>query len=341
MVCLQFVFSTRRGKNCSSFDRYGIKPLYFSISGGRTVWASELKAFQTFYNKKEMLKLDNTALYDFLTYSYVPTPKTIFTDISKLEPAHYIEINIENNTFQKTNYWKLEIRECRDNIEKAVGKIENLIEQSVGEQSVSDVPVGFFLSGGVDSSTILSFNPNKKENAKAFSISFPNTDHDESMFARMVSEILNVSHFIKPLSETEVSNDFKYIKKLYDEPFGDTSCFPTLKVSELAKEKCTVVLTGDGADEIFGGYNWYQKFQEIRRLPKFQSQFFKRIMSKPLPKNSIFGKVYRRIQQNFFLDDLELYTRLLGGMLKAKRLITERSSTLMMTTMIIGIFENL
>ena len=314
------IFDKKRGKLFLARDRYGIKPLYYSVSSGQTLWASELKAIQKFYGNKNSLKVDNTALYDFLTYSYVPTPKTLFAGISKLEPAHFIEVDVINNQFKKRKYWDLEINRCQDTVEEALKRIEELIKNSVREQSVSDVPIGFFLSGGVDSSTILTLSPNKKEHTKAFSISFPKTDHDESKYAQMVAKMLNVKHFIKPLNEGEVIKEFKYIRSLYDEPFGDTSCFPTLKVSEFAKDKCTVVLTGDGADEIFGGYNWYLKFKKIKKLPKFQSRLLRAVVSKLQYKNSIFAKVLRRIEQNFFLDDLELYTRLLGGMLKSEKI---------------------
>jgi asparagine synthase (glutamine-hydrolysing) len=300
-------------------DRTGIKPLYYGNVNGHISWASELKAIQKLYENQNILEYDYSAFYDFLTYLYIPTPKSMYKNVYKLEPAHYLKIDIENNIFEKIQYWHLEIRECDDDIETAKKKIYDLVKKSVDEQMVADVPVGFFLSGGMDSSTVVALASKNHNDINTFSIGFTDKSHDETHFADMVANMYQTKHHKKILDENTTKDMFYKIKKWYDEPFGDTSCFPTYLVSQFAKANSTVVLTGDGGDEVFGGYNWYKRFESLQKhsLPFVR---FLKVFTRPLKKQkNILGKIAKRVEAQFLLDDIEMYTRLMGGMLNDEK----------------------
>ena len=300
-------------------DRVGIKPLYFGNINNQICWASELKAIQKLYENKNILEYDYTAFYDFLTYLYVPTPKSMYKNIFKLEPAHYLKIDTKTNKFEKVKYWQLDFKTCNDDIETAKKKIYNLVKKSVGEQMVADVPVGFFLSGGMDSSTVVALAAKIHSDINTFSIGFTDKSHDETHFAELVADMYKTKHHKEILDENTTRDMFHKIKEWYDEPFGDTSCFPTYLVSKFAKENSTVVLTGDGGDEVFGGYNRYKRFQNLQKY-SFSSLRFLKVFIIPFKKqNNILGRVARRLESQFLLDDVELYTRSMGGMLKDEK----------------------
>jgi len=299
-------------------DRVGIKPLFFGVLNNQISWASELKAIQKLYENENILNYDYTAFYDFLTYRYVPTPKTIYKNIFKLEPAHLLKIDTKTNTFEKTQYWQLEIRTCDDDIETAKKKIYKLVEKSVDEQMVADVPVGFFLSGGMDSSTIVALASNNHTDINTFSIGFEDNSRDETHFAELVADMYKTKHHKKILDENIINEMFHKIIEWYDEPCALSSSYPNYLVSKLARENSIVVLTGDGGDEVFGGYNWYKTFQ---RLKKHSTPFFRflRPLLQMLQKRNVFRRISRKLETSFLLDDLEIYTKLMSGMLKDQK----------------------
>jgi asparagine synthase (glutamine-hydrolysing) len=300
-------------------DRAGIKPLYYSTINNQICWASEINAIHKFYENKNVLKYDYTAFYDFLTYLYIPTPKSMFLNVYKLEPAHYLKIDTKTNSYEKISYWHLKIKECEDDIKTAKNIIYSLLKESIEEQMVADVPVGFFLSGGMDSSTIVALAAQNHNDINTFSIGFSDKTHDETQFAKLIADMYKTKHHEKILDESSTKDMFHKIKDWYGEPFGDTSCFPTFIVSQFAKESSTVVLTGDGGDEVFGGYNWYTKFQKIQNFPKLPLKIFKTIISKIKKKNNLFTKIVKKLELYFVLDEFEVYTRLMGGMLKDEK----------------------
>lgn len=313
------IYDRKREKLFLARDRAGIKPLYYGAVNGQIAWASELKAIQKLYENENILVYDYTALYDFLTYLYIPTPKSMYKNVYKLEPAHYLKIDVRLNNFEKIQYWQLEINQCNDDIETAKKKIYDLVKKSVGEQMVADVPVGFFLSGGMDSSSVVALASQNQGDINTFSIGFTDRSHDETHFADMVADMYGIKHNKKILDENTTRDMFHKIKDWYDEPFGDTSCFPVYLVSEFSKKYSTVVLTGDGGDELFGGYNWYKKFENSQKysLPYLR---FLRVFTNSLKKQKkMLGKIARRIEAQFLLDEFEMYTRLMGGMLKDEK----------------------
>ena len=300
-------------------DRTGIKPLYYGTIDGEFTWASELKAIEKFYEKKFPLTYDYSAFYDFLTYLYIPTPKTMYEDVFKLEPATYLHFNLDSKILERHQYWSLSVGGCIDDVHTAAQKVKELLKKSVQEQMVSDVDVGFFLSGGIDSSCVTAIAAKAGHQVKAFSIGFSHKTHDETYFAALVATMHEVEHGIEIIDETSVQDSFHRIKDWYDEPFGDTSCFPTYAVSSFARQNVAVALTGDGADEIFGGYNWYKEFINIKQFPKFQSTYFKGALTFVANFGGLAAKLAKKIELYFKLDDLEIYTRLLGGMLREEK----------------------
>lgn len=291
-------------------DRVGIKPLYYSNIGAQVVYSSELKGIRHFLGEGN-LNLDYTALYDFLTYRYIPSPKTMYQHVFKLEPAHYLKIDLNSNEIENKRYWQLDVDFCEDDITTACDTIRTLVKKSVKEQMVSDVPVGFFLSGGLDSSTVVSAASDIKKEISTFSIGFSDKDHDETSFADIVANQFKTDHHKKILDQDLAKDLTSNLKIWYDEPFADFSCLPTFLVSKYSRENVTVVLTGDGGDEVFGGYNWYRDFIDIS---KYRLPFLNKLISviNPYGRNSFFKKVSRRIFP-YILNDLELYTRLMDG----------------------------
>jgi len=167
-------------------DRYGIKPLYFAYLNKTFCWASELKAIHKYYCE-DSLQIDYTAIFDYLTYLYVPTPKTLYININKLPPAHYLKFNIESSNYKINRYWELSCYEVPCTIKYAAEKINTLLQNSVKSQLISDVPLGFFLSGGIDSSIIVAIATQYCINLNTYSIGFDIEDHNETKYSRQIA----------------------------------------------------------------------------------------------------------------------------------------------------------
>lgn len=301
-------------------DRAGIKPLYYSTLNNQISWASELKAITSFYGEQSILEVDYTSVYDFLTYLYIPAPKSLYKDVYKLEPAHFLKIDLNTLEIKKYKYWSLEAKSCNDNLEEAIIKVSLLLNKSVEEQLISDVPVGFFLSGGIDSTVIVALASKYHKLVRTFTIGFNESSHDESGFASLVSKQYSTKHEQRILEYKKALELVDELICWFDEPFGDTSFIPTFIVSKLARQHSTVVLTGDGGDELFGGYKWYKDFDKIKKyklssFPENSALFFSFFR-----KYKIFRPIVDFVEIYLILDDLGIYTRLLGGMTKSEKI---------------------
>jgi len=234
-------------------DRAGIKPLYYSTKDNNLIFASEIKAI--LLHKNINRDVDNRALYNFLTFRYTPGIDSIFSDVKKLMPGHYLIY--KDNKISIKKYWDLEFNIVKKSYSK---RLHNELKESVKKRLISDVPLGAFLSGGLDSSYIVGLMSELSDQpAKTFSIGFHH-GYDESKFSRMVSEHYGTDH--KEIFLEEKS--FELLPKILwhmDEPIADFASIPTYVLSEFAKKKVSVVLTGEGADEIFGGYRKYKYIQ--------------------------------------------------------------------------------
>lgn len=299
-------------------DRVGIKPLYYSRIGDELAWASELKALKVFHGSR--LETDNTALYDFLTYSYIPTPKTCYRNVYKLQPAHYAEYDLDSRSIAVRRYWQLEINEAPLAVDEAAARFRELLEKSVKEQLVSDVPLGFFLSGGLDSSAIVAAAAASTDSISTFSIGFDDKSHDETKYAEIIAGLFATEHIKKILTVGTAAQLLDRMSAWYDEPFGDTSALPIYLVSKFARSNSTVALTGDGGDELFGGYRYYDRFTGLEHPAKAGQRYMLRAAQKlrkrfrlPLARK-VCNRAIRRLS-----DEIELYLFIKGGMLREEK----------------------
>jgi len=258
-------------------DRMGEKPVYFGWINGNFVFGSELKALKQFpeFNNS----IDRNSLSLFLRYSAVPAPHTIYEDIYKLEPGCSVSISPDNYSIIKKTYWSTERlinkkHKCQfsGSTTDAVNQLESLLLDAVGLQMEADVPLGAFLSGGVDSSTVVALmQAQSNHQVNTFSIGFDNKMYNEADYARSVAEYLGTQHYDLYVTDKDALNTIPLLPDIYDEPFADSSQIPTYLVSKIAREKVTVSLSGDSGDELFGGYNRYimtnNMWSKISRIP--------------------------------------------------------------------------
>jgi asparagine synthase (glutamine-hydrolysing) len=300
-------------------DRYGIKPLYYSSLNTSFSWASELKAIEKYYEHYS-LSIDYTAIYDYLTYLYIPTPKTVFNKVFKLEPGSYLEFDLKNFHFKIKKYWTLPCCDTDTDINSAAARVKDLISKSVSSQMISDVPLGFFLSGGIDSSIIVATASQFSKQIHSYSIGFDVAAHNETQYSRQIAELFKTRHSEKILDIKSADSLAFRIKNWYDEPFADTSSIPTYLVSEFAKNSSTVVLTGDGGDELFGGYDWYERYFDYRKKHIACPDSIKCLCSLIKKRNrySLVGRMANQIEYRM-LSGYELYCKLLGGLLPAEK----------------------
>ncbi len=249
-------------------DRVGVKPLYYSFQNGTIYFASELDALSVFNLSRE---INTEAVSLYFRFGFIPHPYSIFKSVSKLEPGHFIKITRQGITKQK--YWNIEYSTNHARSENEwVDELESLLVSSFRYRMVSDVPVGVFLSGGIDSSLLAAILQKHHGGIHTFTIGFDESGFDESKYAKQVAEAINSRHTEKRLNVDEGRQLLKQFYSIYDEPFADTSGIPTACVTRLAKEEgMKVVLSADGGDELFGGYSHYQEalklFNRFTKLP--------------------------------------------------------------------------
>jgi asparagine synthase (glutamine-hydrolysing) len=262
-----FVFAlwdARRRELVVARDRLGVKPLYYAERSGRLLFASELKAILQLPEVERQLNL--SALDHLLTFLTTPSSESIVVGIHKLEPGHVLTASAEAGV-RLRRYWAPRFEPAEDKPEAYfVDGVRGLLEESVRLRLVSDVPLGAFLSGGIDSSAVVATMARLMDRpVKTFSIGFAEGDYDELRYARMVAERFSTEHHELVL-EPNVAGMLDEIAWYLDEPFGDSSAIPTYLVSKLAAEHVTVALSGDGGDELFAGYERYFVEERERAL---------------------------------------------------------------------------
>lgn len=255
-------------------DRIGKKPLYYYMENNSIIFASELKAiFQSALFKKE---INHEVIGRYLYRRYIIAPDTIYKNTYKLEPGSILEI--KGSSVKKYQYWDVSSKynELKDraveSYEHAKDELKHLLQEAISKRMVADVPVGAFLSGGYDSSLVCAIAQElSSEPIKTFSIGFHEKKFNEAVFAKQIAEVLGTDHHELYIDERDMLKVLNSISYYYDEPFADPSQIPTMLVSKLAKGMVSVVLSGDGGDELFGGYNIYtilQQVQERKRIGK-------------------------------------------------------------------------
>jgi asparagine synthase (glutamine-hydrolysing) len=259
-------------------DRFGEKPFFFSYDGEQLVFASEIKAFWEVGIERQVNK---SLLYNFLTLGYTTNPadntETFYNNIQKLPAAHYLRYRQANNELRTHHYWQLYIDENKTiKEEDAIVQFRELFRNSVRKRLRSDVAIGTSLSGGLDSSAIVAFCAGEQATHythQCFTASFSDFEKDETRYAEMVARQYNLEHFTTTIAENDVPLLMQKIAASQDEPFSSASVLAQYKVFELAKQRgVTVLLDGQGADEILGGYHRYYKWwwQELYRARQLQ-----------------------------------------------------------------------
>ena len=250
------VHDARAGRVWLARDRLGIKPLFAAVGGRRLAFGSEIKALLA--SDTVDRGVDEIALDEFLAWEYVAAPRTLFAGVEKIEAGGLLGIDLADGSVERRRWWRLDTQAHGAHALEAAkdggrdDRIDTLVGRSVREQLVSDVPLGAFLSGGVDSSLITAHMPRPS----TFSIGFDDPSYDELPWAEIVADHLGTDHRTRVLRAT--SGDlFDTLMHHLDDPIADVSVFPTYLVSQLAREHVTVVLSGDGGDELFGGYETY------------------------------------------------------------------------------------
>ena len=318
-------------------DRIGEKPLYYGKVNRNDddlfVFVSELSSVKAIPGAK--LELNRSALPLYLRHNYIPAPFSIYEGIQKLKPGNYAEINLSTGAAKELPYWQLadviaagKKTPFQGSFQDAVQVLDKLLGDVVEGQMISDVPLGAFLSGGIDSSTVVSLmQARSSQKVKTFSIGFDIDQFDESSYARQVAHHLGTAHTERIITEKEALALVPTISSLFSEPFADSSQLPTYLVAATAKEKVTVSLSGDAGDELFGGYNRYlyadNAFQKIKKIPQpvrnllssclqtMQPSSWNRILGFSSYKN-IGEKIHKVARAMHFNDGMELYKQVVS-----------------------------
>ena len=260
-------------------DRIGEKPLYYGHIDGDFIFASDIGAIKEI--SKSGSSIDRDALTLYFRHGYIPAPYTIYPGIKKVMPGRYVEIRYPYSEQDVSEHIYWDIRDVvrrtaehpfKGSYNDAVDELERLLKASISIQMVADVPVGAFLSGGIDSSTVVGIMQSlSKSKVNTFSIGFEEEAYNEAIYSKQIAEHLGTNHTELYVAANDVKDVIFSMPKIYGEPFADSSQLPTFLVSKLAREKVTVSLSGDGGDELFCGYNSYdsvtRKWNMIKTIP--------------------------------------------------------------------------
>jgi asparagine synthase (glutamine-hydrolysing) len=315
-------------------DRIGVKPLYYAYENGTIYFASELKAFKHFNIRQD---IDVDSLEYYLKFGFTPSNKSIYTNTKKLQAGTYLKI--KNGALQLNSYWHIPPPQSSNKNESGIiEELHELLISACRYRMVSDVPVGVFLSGGIDSSLVTSILAKHHGKITTLNIGFNETEFNESVFAQQIADHLRVDFRSSTLTLQKAKVIFDQFYSIYDEPFSDTSGIPTSYIAAFAREiGVKVVLSADGGDELFAGYKHYQRtiqlYKRIKALPSLVNKSLvsvsKKLISSALRKSVIhlnfehklyafeellsapdFGSFYKSVIANQSQDEL---TNLLTG----------------------------
>ena len=260
-------------------DRMGKKPLHYCLTRDHLIFASEIKSL--LQHPAVRRDLDLAALSKYLSYEYVPAPDTIFRSIKKLEPGHYLIYS--DGGGRVARYWDIPLEDDPPNNRsesQCIEELKDLLDRSVRRRLVADVPVGLFVSGGLDSGLVAAFAGRAKNDLDCFSIGFDESSFDESRYAKQIAASLGLRHHLKIFDAREMLRLVQQLPRLLDEPLADPSIFPLYLLSRFASEHLKVVLSGDGGDELFAGYQTFQAHKLMRyygALPSFVKDSIRKI----------------------------------------------------------------
>ena len=300
-------------------DRLGVKPLYYGWAGRDFLFASELKALAAVPRFKR--EVDRESLAAYFRHGYVPAPQSIYHGARKVCPGHFVvtgEPELRSHRCRTVCYWDLpEIVEAAEGrlfsgtAEEAISCLDDLLRDSIRLRMTADVPLGAFLSGGVDSSTVVALmQAQSTRPIKTFTIGFTDSNYDESPYARRVARHLGTDHTEVYVTPDEAMSVIPQLPSLYDEPFGDSSAIPTSLVSLMARQHVTVSLSGDGGDEMFSGYTRYVECERLwsvlGRMPRWARESARALVG--IVRRTASGRLHRRmktVQELLALDSEE------------------------------------
>lgn len=274
-------------------DRFGIKPLYYRPTDGGLAFASEVGPLLELGRPP----IDPGTLRDYLTYGYIPTPKTPWQGIYKLPPAHFLRWRAGEHSIHR--YWELQPQPRESSFAAASREAERLIQQAVTESAVSDVPLGLFLSGGVDSATLAAFS---SPSILAFTLRQPERHRDESDEAARLCRYLGLRHLVLSAQDVDLSDALETVVTAFGEPFGDSAALSVWLLSRLVSEHVKVALSGEGGDELFYGYRWHGRAM-TERATRMSALLAK--LAPPLTKPG-------RSSERRSLEGLERYAAFVG-----------------------------
>ncbi len=308
------IWDSNQEKLILSRDRYGQKPLYWTFVDKTLIFASEIKSILLHPLVKK--ELNSLALYQYFSFDYVPQPLTVFKGIYKLPNGSFLVF--KNGQVNLGNYYQIKLENDRLDFPPAVKKLGKLLEDSVKKRLIADVPIGVFLSGGIDSSAIAYFARKNKRDIKTFSIGFDEPSFDESDYAKQVARFLKTKHFRQKFSANDLLRAIPEITEKLDEPFGDPSILPTFLLSKFTVEKVKVALGGDGGDELLMGYpnHQVQKFAFLTGLSDLEFKRIPGLLEKLLPvsdKNLTFSYKAKRYGHSLIFPGLYRDLLNIGG----------------------------
>ena len=261
-------------------DIYGEKPLFFYHGFDYFVFGSELKVIKSFFNNSLEINQESVHLYSCL--GYIPAPYSIYKNVYKVLPGEIIEIKNNKDLKKKKKYYNFPKYNTNfiSSKQNLLERTHQLIEEAVKKMMTADVEIGCFLSGGIDLSLIASLmKKNSNNQIKTFSIGFKEKQYDESIYSKEIANFLKTDHHELIISNDDLLNNIEKVASIYDEPFGDSSFLPTFLLSKFASEHVKVVLSGDGGDETFLGYNRYYYAQKLLNFQKIMPYYLRLFLS--------------------------------------------------------------
>ncbi|MGE0267506.1 MAG: asparagine synthase (glutamine-hydrolyzing) [Candidatus Omnitrophota bacterium] len=267
-------------------DRVGEKPLYYGWQGSTFLFGSELKAFKAHPDFRR--EIDRNALALMMRHSCIPAPYSIYQGIHKLLPGTLLKVSLQDRASQPRPYWDIHrtvanglAEPFQGTPEEAVEDLDKILRQAVSDQMVADVPLGAFLSGGVDSSAVVALmQAQSKRPVRTFTIGLSEEQYNEAVYAKEVARHLGTDHTELYVSAQQARDVIPHLAEMYDEPFSDASQIPTFLVSRMARQHVTVSLSGDAGDELFGGYNRYVLGQRFWGKLSFLPKSLRRMMAR-------------------------------------------------------------
>lgn len=301
------LYDARHDRLLIARDRVGIKPLYYAFNEGTLVFASELDAVM----RSGLVRgaLNPSAIEAYFTFLYVPAPDTIYRDVQKLMPGH--KLILQRGSLHTERYWQLDINpNPKWTVPAAAERYTELLSDAVKSQCVSEVPLGAFLSGGIDSSSVVAMmHVNSAAPVKTFTIGFDDAHTSELHYARIAAEHFETDH-TEEILKPDMVDTTPYLARFFGEPFADSSALPMWLVSQVARREVTVALSGDGGDELFAGYSWLhmtRKVERYQRMPAVLRQIAGSAL-RPLPRTPFIQKL-RRFNTDSFLDAMNVFRR--------------------------------